>query len=394
MKICAVTTWPPHHDGISIYSSYLYEHVSKKAEVRILANITDSSISFRMKAPSTLNHYSVVRCWRRGSVFYPFRIFSRVLKEKPDVIHLQHGWLLYGDKFSSLLFPLLLLLLRLTRRPIIVTMHTVVGKNPRLYENKIINFTAKVTIIFLTKSIVKLSSRIIVHNDLMKKTLRDAYMLRNDYWKIYVIPHGVKEVREKRRKIRGNEYFKMLSFGFIRKGKGIEYLIEAFRIFSISCPKAALIIAGGRHAHDNEEYAKLVKRRLLNDAAENIIFTDFVDEETLDRLIWESEIIILPSLDKHYLEASGSLARVAMYGKPVICSKIPKFEVDLEDGKDCIMVKLNNPRELAEAFSLLTNNLSLREKIGRNLRRKFKDRVWSKVAEQHIHLFKASLKAY
>jgi glycosyltransferase involved in cell wall biosynthesis len=70
---------------------------------------------------------------------------------------------------------------------------------------------------------------------------------------------------------------------------------------------------------------------------------------------------------------------------------VPKFKADLEDGKDCIMVESDNPKSLAEALLLLTNNRSLREEIGRNLKTKFKDRTWGKVAEQHIQLFKAAL---
>ncbi|MBS7634145.1 glycosyltransferase [Candidatus Bathyarchaeota archaeon] len=392
MKICAVTTWPPHRDGISLYSAQLYEHIGKNTEVKVLANIIDSPTSNEEAFDKGI-HCRIIRCWRRGSVTYPFKIFRRILMEKPDIIHLQHGWLLYGDKFSSLLLPLLLILLRLTKRPLIVTMHTIIGEKPRLHENGVANFIARMLITFLMGSIVKLSSKIVVHNNLMKTALENLYSLRKDNWKIFVIPHGVREASRKPRNIRKNGGVKILSLGFLRKEKGIEYLIDAFKIFSINCPKTTLIIAGGKHAHDNDEgYIKLIKRRLPDAASKNIIFTEFVDDETLDRLIWESEIIILLSLGRHYIEASGSLARVAMYGKPLICSKVPKFEADLEDGKDCIMVESDNPKKLAEMLSLLTNDASLRENMGRNLKRKFKDRTWSNVAEQHIKIFKDSLR--
>lgn len=391
VKICAVTTWPPHHDGISLYSTQLYKYIGKNIEVKVLANMIDPPTS-TMEASNKGIHCSVTRCWKRGSITYPFKIFRRILLEKPDIIHLQHGWLLYGDKFSLPLFPSLLLLLRLTKRPLIVTMHTIIGEKPRLHGNRIVNFAAKLSIIFLTKFIVKLSSKIVVHNNLMKITLENLYSLRKYDCKIFVIPHGVKEALEKPRSIRENGIVKILSFGFIRKEKGIEYLIDAFKIFLINCPKAILVIAGGKHAHDDEKYVKLIKRRLPDAASKNIIFTEFVDDETLDRLIWESEIIVLPSLGRHYIEASGSLARIAMYGKPIICSKVPKFEVDLEDGKDCIMVELDDPEKLAKILLLLTNDADLRENMGRNLKGKFKDRIWSNVAEQHIEIFKDSLR--
>jgi glycosyltransferase involved in cell wall biosynthesis len=80
-----------------------------------------------------------------------------------------------------------------------------------------------------------------------------------------------------------------------------------------------------------------------------------------------------------------------MYGKPLICSRVPKFEAELEDGKDCVMVELDDPKKISDVLSLLINNDVLRKNMGRNLRKKFRDRVWSKVAEQHIKLFKDSL---
>lgn len=391
MKICAVTTWPPHRDGISLYSAQLYGHISENTEVKVLANLIDSLVSAKEAYDKEIN-CRVIRCWKRGSVTYPIKIFRRMLMEKPDIIHLQHGWLLYGDNFSLLLFPLLLLLLRLTKRPLIVTMHTIIGKKPKLHENRIVNFTAKMFITFLTMLIVKLSSKIVVHNNLMKTTLENLYSLRKYDWKIFVIHHGVREAPKKPKSIRKKGGVNILSLGFMRKEKGIEYLIEAFKIFLLNCPKANLVIAGGKHAHDDEEYLKLIKRSLPDAASKNIIFTEFVDDETLDRLILESEIIVLTSLERHYIEASGSLARIAMYGKPLICSKVPKFEADLEDGKDCIMVELDDPKKLAEILSLLTNDASLRESMGKNLKRKFKNRIWRNVAKQHIKIFKDSLR--
>ncbi|MCX8170693.1 MAG: glycosyltransferase [Candidatus Bathyarchaeota archaeon] len=384
MKICAITTWPPHPDGISLYSAQLYGHIGEKIEVKILANIVD----LREEKFGVEKKCEVVRCWKRGSVTYPFKIFSRVLAEKPDIIHLQHGWFLYGGKIASLLFPLLLILLRLTGKPIIVTTHTIIGEKPRLHEKNAMNLLARMAVIFLTRIIVKLSTRVIVHNNLMRETLKNLYSLHRECWKILVIPHGVKEPAEKPRKIFWDRRVRILSLGFVRKSKGIEYLIEAFKTFSAVYPESALIIVGGRHAHDDEKYFELLRKR-LRDRAENIIFTGFVDEETLDKLVWNSEIIVLPSVGGYFVEASGSLARVAMYGKPIICGKVPKFRADLEDGKDCIMVEFNNPRKLADALLLLANDANLRGIIGRNLRNKFKDRVWSKVAEQHINLFRS-----
>ena len=197
----------------------------------------------------------------------------RLLRENPDIVHLQHGWLLYGDKISSLLFPVLLFFLRLLNKPIVVTMHTVVKRNAHLYKSKIVNFIAKIAIIFLTRTIVKLSSGIIVHNYLMKETLKNAYSLEKEEKKIFIIPHGVKKALGKPRK-REDETIRILSLGFIRRGSGIEHLVEAFKSFSASYPNAVLVVAGGRHAHDGKGYIEVI-RKVLSNPPKNVIFTNF-----------------------------------------------------------------------------------------------------------------------
>ena len=383
MKICAVTTWPPHRDGVALYSAYLYKCMGEIAEVKVLANESNSSSFFRNGLGGKCR---VVKCWRRGSFTYPFKIFRSVLRENPDIVHLQHGWLLYGDKISSLLFPVLLFFLRLLNKPIVVTMHTVVKRNAHLYNSKIVNFIAKIAIIFLTRTIVKLSSGIIVHNYLMKETLKNAYSLEKEEKKIFIIPHGVKKALGKPRK-REDETIRILSLGFIRRGSGIEHLVEAFKSFSASYPNAVLVVAGGRHAHDGKGYIEVI-RKVLSNPPKNVIFTNFVDEKELDQLIWKSKIIVLSAVEDYYIEASGSLARVAMYGKPIICSRVPKFEVELENRKDCIMVEPGNLDDLISALNLLASNASLRRKMGNNLKRKFMGREWSNVAKRHIKLFK------
>ena len=390
MKICAVTTWPPHRDGVALYSAYLYGHMSKNAginEIIILANKSDSSAPFKINLEK--DRCKVVRCWRRGSFLYPFKIFRDVLKENPNIIHLQHGWLLYGDKIHALLFPALLFFLRLLHKPVIVTIHTVVRRKARLYNNRIVNFMAKIAIIFLTRTIVKLSDRVIVHNHLMKKILEESYSLKKEEKKIFVVPHGVKEILKKpMENTRENGAIQILSLGFIRKKSGIEYLIEAFKSFSANYPNTTLVIVGGRHAHDKEDYTEAIKRILAN-SPKNIVFTDFIDEEKLDELIWKSEIVVLSAVEDCYIEASGSLARVAMYGKPVICNRVPKFEIELKDGEDCIMTKPKDKGSLMKALTLLFKDAKLRERLGCKLKEKFRGKCWSNVAKRHLELFKS-----
>ena len=39
MKVCAVTTWPPHRDGVALYSAELYKQTAKLVDLVVVANI-------------------------------------------------------------------------------------------------------------------------------------------------------------------------------------------------------------------------------------------------------------------------------------------------------------------------------------------------------------------
>ncbi|MBI4036870.1 hypothetical protein HY385_00405, partial [Candidatus Daviesbacteria bacterium] len=64
--------------------------------------------------------------WRSGWLFV-FDIFSYVLSKKPQLVHLQQEFKLYGNILSNILFPWLVLLLRLTGVKVVITIHGVIS---------------------------------------------------------------------------------------------------------------------------------------------------------------------------------------------------------------------------------------------------------------------------
>ncbi len=385
MKVCAVTTWLPHRDGVALYSAELYKQIAKLVDVVIVANILkqqELSKSCDGKAGA------VLRCWKRGP-WYPICIFRSVFKTRAHVVHLQHGWFLYGGFVSSIIFPFLLLFFRLSRKPCVVTMHTVIRKDAHIYTNSLVNFLARIAVLFVSKCIVQFSDKVIVHNRLMKKILQTEYSSKEE--KIAIIPHGVKSSKKPESSQKGKK-ISILSLGFLRKGKGIEYLIGAFKKFLEKYPDAKLVIVGGSHAHDKTDYSERSKYLLTPNIQKQVLFTGFVDEKRLGQLVWRSDIIVLQSTEPYYVEASGALAAVADYGKPVVCSKVPKFQSELQSGKHYVAVAPSDSTELAQTLASLMENKELRNRLGKNLREKFKSRRWSAVAEEHVNLYRYLLR--
>ncbi len=382
MKVCAVTTWPPHRDGVALYSAELYTQIAKLVNVEVVANISKQQ---ELSKSGEEKDVAVVRCWKRG-LWYPMRIFRSVFKTRCHVVHLQHGWLLYGGFVSSFLFPVLLCFFRLSRKPCVVTMHTVIRKDAQIFANSLVNLLARMTVLFVSRCIIQFSDKVIAHNRLMKEILQTEYGVNEE--KIAVISHGVKKASKKPKFSKKDEKICILSLGFLRKEKGIKSLIEAFEKFLEKCPDAKLVIVGGSHAHDKIGYPEGFKQFLTPKLQKQVFFTGFVDETSLQQLIWRSDIIVLQSTEPYYVEASGALAAVADYGKPVVCSKVPKFQSELQNREHYIVVTPSDSAELAQALVLLMENKELRSRLGKNLREKFDGRGWSAVAKAHINLYR------
>lgn len=385
MKICAVTTWPPHRDGVALYSAELYKQIAKLVDVVVVANILKQQ---GLSKSCDGKDGAVLRCWKRGP-WYPIHIFRSVFKTRAHVVHLQHGWFLYGGFVSSIIFPFLLSFFRLSRKPCVVTMHTIIRKDAHIYTNSLVNFLARIAVLFISRCIVQFSDKLIVHNRLMKEILQTEYGTKEE--KITVIPHGMKKASKKPKFSQKGEKMCILSLGFLRKGKGIEILFEAFENFLENCPDAKLVIVGGSHAHDKTGYPQGFKQFLAPKVKKQVSFTGFVDEASLQQLIWRSDIIVLHSTEPHFVEASGALVAVADYGKAVICSRVPKFQSELQNGEHCLVVAPSDSTELAKALVLLMKNKELRNRLGKNLKEKFKGRHWSTVTEEHVALYRRVL---
>jgi hypothetical protein len=106
-------------DDQSLYSFNLYEDLNKSAH--------NSEIVFygpaQTKSRIFYSFSNFKKVWT--PYFYPFQIFKKAIHDKPSVAHIQFEVNTFGPLYSNLLFPLLVLLLRLSGAKVIVTMHSV-----------------------------------------------------------------------------------------------------------------------------------------------------------------------------------------------------------------------------------------------------------------------------
>ena len=154
MKICLVSSLPPLYSGVSLYTLGLvggFERVKSSFSLVVIAN--KSSL-----ANSISQHVKIQKVWNRGPKYF-FQVLAALVREKPDIVHFQHEFFLYGGFLSAILFPSLLLFGKLLGIKVIVTMHGVV---PRKLAS--VKFAEA---FFLTKNLLLLQVALVALTDLV-----------------------------------------------------------------------------------------------------------------------------------------------------------------------------------------------------------------------------------
>jgi len=399
-EIALVSTFPPLKEGIAIYSFSLVKALVKRNGIQV---IVLSSMNYDEKNSPNI---SVMKAWTQNSVKYPFSISKKVAKLKVNIVHIQHEYALYGSPFCSGLFPILVLILKLMRKKVIVTMHSVILRSSLNSEfflkygaGKGLAAFKKLFVISVTKLIGYLSDNIIVHQEIAKRELSFQYGINSS--KLHVIPHGVESYdkvldvayAKKKLNIEGPV---VLCFGFLKRGKGIEYVIDALEIVIKKHPHVKLIIAGGAHlfsifgsAAYVDRLKNLTKERGLN---KNVIFVDrYIPEQELPLYFSSADIFVLPYTEERILGASGVMSKMLYYGKPIIFTRVYRFS-ELWNLELMPIAEPENSRSLADVITQLLESPSLQERIGKKMKDLAVKGSWDNIASKTLSLYRETLK--
>jgi len=395
------------------------KELGKKLSVAVVSSSRGGVFSYTQRLVSSLQTYGlrihllldkgsklfsdrwkIYYCWN-SEACYPFQIFKALCACKPDIVHVQHEFFLYGGLLSALLFPILLVLAKLSGGKVVVTLHGVI---PMLEINK--EFLAlndirgplwllKIGLLFLTKVIVHLADVVIVHEGFFAEALRNDYNCRSG--KIHVIPHGVDDVKEKlsadeAKRMLGLEGRKViLFFGYLAKYKGIETLIECFKLLADKHPDWILIIGGGEHPRlrDDASYRKYLSE--LRDSVlpirRQVRFTGFIPDEDLAVYITAADVVVLPY--NLAMSSSGPFAHAISYEKPVIASDLPPFREVLPLSA---LFKKGDYRGLSEKIGGILGDESFSREFSLYMRKVKEERSWRLVGLKTVELYCEALR--
>ncbi|MGH2638913.1 MAG: glycosyltransferase family 4 protein, partial [Rhabdochlamydiaceae bacterium] len=186
MKIVFVSSLLP----AGHYSQYLTNAISSQRDLQLTVYTDKNSRNLGVK------NCGVIRTvWSKNYRFI-FQIIRQVARDKPDVIHLQYEINMYGDLLTAILFPFLLLLLKIMNYETVVTIHAIVERS--LIDEDFAWFFGKTSyspllikffFLFSYNLISFFSSALIVHSERMKDSLCRENKISSNH--VAVIPHGV-----------------------------------------------------------------------------------------------------------------------------------------------------------------------------------------------------------
>lgn len=329
--------------------------------------------------------------WSKSPKFI-IEIFNELRKDKPDVVHLQQELNMFGGIATVLLFPLLVLLIKLLGIKLIVTLHASVykkqinndfvelfNKNPKVIRP----FVLKLLFywIFIPTSIF--ADGIIVHTNLSKDILTKDYFV--DKNKVTVIRTAIPE-KPRDNSSKENYFF---YFGYMVRRKGLSFALEGFKKFIEKNPESKwkFILAGGVIKGQEASFEEIKKMVHDSHLENNIEFRGFIEEKEQDELYKNAYAVLIPA--KVSMGSSGPLYHACSYGKCVIATREGHFIEDIDDQKTGILTEND---KWDEALEFAVNNPKVIKEIEENVIKKAEARSPFNTAAKYIELYKKASK--
>ncbi len=350
-KVVWISSYLPRSCGIAYYSAdyisaikkYAKKH-NKKISIKIIAH-TDAK-----KAD-----YPIIDLKDRKWID---KVFSKIKKIKPDVVHIQHEYGLY-ETYEDENRRLLKLLKKLKQEkiPVVMTYHSVYEKLEPPHK-------------FFIKESLDVLGAGIFHEEYQKKALKkNIGLIPNN---LYILPHGsdneFKPDKEKLRKEYNYEDKLVVgTAGIADQRKGFRTMIRQWPKVVKKFPNAFLVLEIKPHAdkltreYINKVMAKIMKSKVSNNI--ELIVKDYKKQEFLKRLA-SFDILVLPYKSE---SQSGVLAHGFAAHTPAIATDIEGLGAEIRNSKAGLLVKMKNRRNnFYKSILKLLGSKKLRNKLSRN----------------------------
>lgn len=336
MKICLIGPSHPFRGGISHHTTLLYRHLRKRHEAIFFSfkrqypkwffpgktdidssqfHIREEDVQYRLDSMNPLS-------WLLSAF--------KIIRLNPDLL-LIPWWVSY---WAPQFFIISLVVKLLAKTKILFLCHNVVE-----HESKWIDKA-------LTRIVLRNGDFYIVHSAEDQKNLLSMFpkvkVIKSFHPTYDFFNYGDFDPNKVRREygIKGKI---VLFFGFVRKYKGLNYLIQAFPEV-LSKADVTLFIVGEFWENKNE-YLDLINKLGIEDKI--VIVDKYIPNEEVGFYFNAADLVVQP-----YISATGSgIIQIAFgFNKPVIATNVGSLSEVVENGKTGYIVPPESSQDLAKAI--------------------------------------------
>ena len=289
---------------------------------------------------------------------YYSKLIRYAARSKPKVLHI-----LWNNKFELFDRTILMLYYRALGKKIAFTAHNVNQARRDLKDSWLNRTTLKIQ--------YHLCDHILVHTQKMKTELCQDFDVAEKA--VTVIRHPVNDAfpdteltpaEAKRRLGLRDDEKAILFFGRIRPYKGIEYLLNAFRLLLADEQANYRLIVAGEPKKGSEEYLHEIRQSVARDFKQGqvILRIQFIPDEEMELYLKGADVLVLPYKE---IFQSGVLFLAYSFGLPVVATDVGSFREEIVEGSTGFLCKPGDPADLAKAIetyfaSDLFKNLKVR----------------------------------
>ena len=336
-KIIIIGPAYPYRGGNSLFVSHVYDALKEGFEVKIFnysllypsilfpgKTQFDESATLIKKAPNErlVNSVSPIS-W--------FKVADRIIKENPDLV--VFDW--WHPFFAFCHFTISELIKKKFKNKILFITENFISHEGNFIDKRLTDIGLKNASSFMVLSgIVEKEVKLIANG-------RKVYKSELPIYDCYETDETI-SVLNLRKEFGFSEQDKvLLFFGYVRKYKGLDLLIDAFPKIKTSIPNAKLLIVG--EFYDSPEvYTDKIKK--LGIEKDTVIVNKFVPNEDVGKYYKVCDLVMLP-----YRSATQSGILNVAYGflKPVVVTNVGGLSEFVEDKKTGIIINPDLPEEIA-----------------------------------------------
>lgn len=380
-QVVMISSFPPRECGIATYSRDLLSRMAWPGTLRTrLMHKQSMPAVIAMEDEPGKHQYDprVISTIHRDDRASYLAAAKLINESNLAVVSIQHEYGLFGGEYGAYLLDFL----KVVKRPVVVTMHTILD-NPEPAMRRV------------TEDMAHLADGIVVLAERAKGILATHYP-GIDLRKVHFIPHGAPgvpfvptDIAKAELGLAGRTV--AATFGLLSPDKGIEYALEALPDLVKRHPDLVYLVLGethpGHRRHDGERYREkleeIVDRLNLRD---HVIFDNrYLSLDDLLRFLQATDIYVIPYLNPRQI-ASGTLTYAVACGKPVVSTGFVHAQELLSDGRGLI-VNFRDSADLSRAMGELLDHPDERAEMARKAYNYGRRLQWPAVARAYCRLY-------